>query len=125
MEGQTVKLVGSTLTAEANPDGAWAQLLRALEAFMSTIAQDTALNRAVRVSAIGYDDRSDILFENQPASPDLVQRISYGGGSTDFEAPLQDALKIISRHPDPERVTILFMSDGSAAYPSSVLQQLQ
>ena len=65
------------------------------------------------------------MFENEPPTPGLVQKIDYGGGSTDFELPLKDALTLIRRYPALEKVNVFFVSDGSAGYPASVLQQLR
>lgn len=123
MDGQSIQMQDSRFTTVDNPNGQWAELLTAVRAFVKRIASDPRLSRAIRLSCIGYDDLSEVLFENEVPSEALVEKIAYTGGSTNFDLPLQDALGIMRRSPSIGQFRLFFMSDGSAAFPAGVLQQ--
>jgi len=97
-------------------------LLDAVASFIQNIADDPSLKDAIRLSCIGYDDLSTILFENEVPNLSLMRRITYSGGATNFEKPLADAWDIMRRYPELDIFNLLFMSDGSASYPATILQ---
>ena len=64
-----------------DPSSKWSGLMEAVKEFMSGLEKTRA---PVKVSVIGYDDISEILFENQSPSEDLVKLIVHTGYGTDF-----------------------------------------
>jgi uncharacterized protein with von Willebrand factor type A (vWA) domain len=64
---------------------------------MNKIKSDKKMSQAIRVSAVAYDEVSDIAFENQPPSTQLIDELKFIGGGTNFNKPMNDALDIMVR----------------------------
>jgi len=62
---------------------------------LDELASDPALSGAVRISAVAYSDLSDKIFHELEPSRQLMDRVVFTGGGTDFEKPLQHALEYI------------------------------
>lgn len=82
---------------EPNP---WSSLLTSVKGFLKALSDGADTSQDVKVSIIGYDDVSRVLYENVSPQEDLVKKIDYTGGSTDFELPLADAFKVAKRSQD-------------------------
>lgn len=52
----------------------------------------------MRISTIIYDNLSDIVFESETPSTDLMKKIIYTGFGTNFEKPLGDAYKLAKKY---------------------------
>ena len=108
---------------EPNP---WSDLLKSVKGFLKGLSDGADTSKDVKVSIIGYDDVSRVLYEKVSAQEDLVRRIDWTGGDTDFERPLADAYRVALRSQDEfDRFHIYFMSDGSAAYPAVAIDEFK
>ena len=47
-----------------------------------------------KISMISYDEVSEIVFERQDPSLNLIQKMSYSGFGTNFEKPMKDAYDV-------------------------------
>ena len=74
------------------PNSKWTNLKNSAKAFMNKLATDEKMRKAVKVSAIAYDDISEIIFETQEPSVQLIDKIAFYGGGTRFDKPMQHAL---------------------------------
>jgi len=73
----------------------------------------------VKVSVIMYSNFSEIVIENEIPRIELLDRITFKGGSTSFEEPLMHGYEIAKRHFETDKKTVmLFMSDGVAEFPT-------
>ena len=71
----------------------WEDLMNAVKQFMTTIQADANLTARSRVSIITYDDKCSLIRDQQVPHIGVVNNINMDEGGTDFEKPLQMALK--------------------------------
>ena len=73
----------------------WTNLVEAVEMFLDELANTPAIRDMVRISAVAYSDKSAKVFHELEPSGDLIDRIDFTGGGTDFELPMAHVLEYI------------------------------
>lgn len=113
---------GSMSNTSSTGRSKWDELKIALAGFLDKINAD---NPEHRVSVIYFSNYSDVAMKYvlpNEASKNL-SKIPFIGKSTDFGGPLLDTLSLIQQYPMSS--TLIFMSDGIAAYPKSAVERLK
>lgn len=57
-----------SMGGDTEPNTKWRQLKKSARSFMNKIKSNKQMSEAIRVSAVAYDEVSDIAFENQEPS---------------------------------------------------------
>jgi hypothetical protein len=65
-----------------------------------------------KVSIIVYDTGSRVMCEREKVSPELVRKVKYRGGGTNFVALFKDMASIVEKYKETDNFVVLFMSDG-------------
>jgi ribosomal protein L7/L12/uncharacterized protein YegL len=80
-----------------------------------------SLHERHRISVVGFGSRAQVVIDNAQATaaerPVILQQIgairSFAGGSTNLAAGIEEAARVVTRHPADARVIVL-LSDGQA-----------
>ena len=86
-----------SMGGDSEPNTKWRQLKRSASSFMNKIKSDKKMREAIRVSAVAYDEVSDIAFETQLPSTELIDELKFIGGGTNYRKAMNDALDILVR----------------------------
>lgn len=89
-----------SMGGDTQPNTKWRQLKKSASSFMNKIKSNKKMREAIRVSAVAYDEVSDIAFENQAPSTQLIDELEFIGGGTNFRKAMNDALDIMVRTQD-------------------------
>jgi len=77
------------------------------------------------VSCVIFNSHARIVFHNAKVSQELLSKIEFTSGGTNFSDALQKVISLVNASNGGDSdIVILFMSDGEDKYPGKEMQQL-
>ena len=83
---------------------------------------------ASAVSLVMFNDNSRVACNKTPLEKhsECTGSITYEGGGTTFDRPLQDAMRLIEEGKDNyDKLFIMFYTDGQASYPNKEVEDMK
>ncbi len=103
----------------------WEDLMNAVKQFLTAVQTDPQLQAKSRVSIITYDDNAYLIKDQQIPHLFVGNNIDMREGGTDFERPLQMALKHMQDNNNKYgSFTVCMMTDGQAPYPAKAVNDI-
>jgi uncharacterized protein YegL len=102
----------------------WSDVLKATSETLKKIKDSKFLFENIKISIFSYSGNSIKICEELEADENIISKIKYIGGGTNFEYPLNDAYLIIEKSIKRyDRFFVAFMSDGIGYKPDSAIKK--
>lgn len=96
----------------------WGDVLRESKRFLGILSESELIENHTKVSIITYSNDSVLNCEKELPQPELIDKIKYIGGGTNFDSPLLMVEEIAKRNlKDFNIFHVCFLSDGGAPFP--------
>ena len=103
----------------------WTDLMAAVKETIEFIISRPTLKNAIKITVICYGHRSRVVFKEENPSLDLIDKIVFGDGGTNFELALTETYDRILESKDKyESFAVGFLTDGEAEYPQKIIDKI-
>jgi len=103
----------------------WKDLMAAVKETIQFILNTPTLKDAIKITVICYGNAARVVFKEETPSLDLLTKIIFHGGGTDFEIALGKTYDIIIESITRFDIfTVGFLTDGHATYPQKIIDKI-
>ena len=99
--------------------------MAAVKNTISLILSKPRLRDSIKITVINYESTARLIFKKEVPSLDLLNKIDFKSGGTNFELPLTMAYDtILETKNEFDMFTIGFLTDGIAPYPTKIIDKI-
>jgi len=103
----------------------WNELMAAVKATMKLILSNSNFKDSFKITVINHGTTARIVFKEQEPNMDLIDKIDFRSGGTDFEHALSLTYDtLLESKNNYDIFTVGFLTDGKDRYPQKIIDRI-